>query len=79
MVLCFGVWHGCVLVLGVPIACPVAMIVARRQFQQHIVARIRVWRDMTGDGIGYDCEYTMRAAALPFGFSTVNTGYWDTG
>ena len=52
-----------------------AMIVVRRQFQQHIVASIRVWRDMTGDGIAYDFEYTMRAAALHFGFSTVNTGY----
>ena len=79
MVRCFGVWHGCVRVLAVPIACPVAMIVVRRRFQQHIVARIRVWWDMTGDGIGYDFEYTMRAAALHFGFSTVNTGYWDTG
>ena len=54
------------------------MIVARRQFQQHIVARIRVWRDMTGDGIGYDFEYTMRAADVNFGLSTVNTGYWNT-
>ena len=44
---------------------------------KHIVARIRVLRDMTGDGIGYDFEYTMRAATLHF--STVNTGYWDTG
>ena len=74
-----GVWHGCVRVVGVPIACPVAMIGVRRRFQQHIVARIRVWRDMTGDGIGYDFEYTMRAAALHFGFFTVNTGLWDTG
>ena len=73
MARCFGVWHGCVRVLGVPIACPVAMIMVRRRFQQHIVAR--VWRDMTGDGIAYDFEYTMRAAALHFGFSTVNTGY----
>ena len=24
-------------------------------------------------------EYTMPAAAVQFGFSTVNTGYWDTG
>ena len=79
MIRCFGVWHGCVRVLGVPIACTVAMIVVRRRFPQHIVARIRVWREMTGDGIGYDFEYTMRAAALHFGFSTVNTGYWDTG
>ena len=55
------------------------MIVVRRQFQQHIVASIRVWRDMTGDCIAYDFEYTMRAAALHPGFSTVNTGYWDTG
>ena len=55
------------------------MIVIRRQFQQHIIARIGVWRDMTGDGIGYDFEYTMRAAAGRFGFSTVNTGYWNTG
>ena len=55
------------------------MIVVRRRFQQHMVARIRGRRDMTGDGVGYDFEYTMRAAALPFGFSTVNTGYWDTG
>ena len=53
------------------------MVVVRRRFQQHVVARIRVWRDMTGDGIGYDFEYTMRAATLHF--STVNTGYWDTG
>ena len=75
----FGVWHGCVRVLGVPIACPVAMTLVRRQFQQHIVARIRGWPDMTGDGIGYDFEYTMRAAAGRFGFSTVNTGYWNTG
>ena len=79
MIRCFGVWHGCVCVLSVPIACPVAMIVVWRQFQQHIVARIRVWRDMTGVGIGYDFEYTMRAAAVHFGFSTVNTGYWNTG
>ena len=49
------------------------MIVVRRQFQQHIVARVRVWRDMTGGGIGYDVEYTMRAAAAHFVFSTVNT------
>ena len=75
MARCFRVWHGCVRVLGVPIACPVAMIVVRRRFQQHIVPRIRVWRDMTGDGIGY-FEYTMRAAALHF--STVNTDYCDT-
>ena len=73
---CFGVWYGCVRVLGVPI--PVAMIVVRRQFQQHTVARIWVCRDMTGDGIGYDFEYTMRAAAVHFGFSTVNKGYWNT-
>ena len=79
MVRCFGVWHGCVRVLGVPIACPAAMVVVRRRFQQHVVARIRVWRDMTGDGIGYDFEYTMWAATLHFAFSTVNTGYWDTG
>ena len=75
MARCFGVWHGCVRVLGVPIACPVAIIVIRRRFQQHVVARIGVWRDMSGDGIGYDFEY-MRAAALHF--PTVNTGYWDT-
>ena len=55
------------------------MIVVRRQFQQHLVAKIRVWRDMTGNGIGYDFEYTMRAAAVHFGFSTDNTGYWNTG
>ena len=55
------------------------MIVVRRQFQQHIVTRIRVWRDMTCDGIGYDFEYTRRAAAMHLGFSTVNTGYWNTG
>ena len=79
MVRYFGVWHGYVGVLGIPIACPVAMIVVRRRFQQHIVARIRVWRDMASDGVGYDCEYTMRAAAVHFGFSTVNTGYWNTG
>ena len=24
-------------------------------------------------------EYTMRAAAVHFGFSTVNTDYWNTG
>ena len=59
MVRCFGVWHGCVRVLGVPIACPVTMIVVRRQLQQYIVARIRVWRYMTGDGIGYDFEHTI--------------------
>ena len=76
MIRCFGVWHGCVRVLGVLIPC--LMIVVRRQFQQHIVARVRVWRDMTGDGIGYDFEYTMRAAAVHFGFSTVNKGYWNT-
>ena len=70
---------GCVCVLGVPIASPVAMIVVRRRFQQHIVAKIRVWRNMRGDGVGYDFEYTMRVATLHFGFSTVNTGYWDTG
>ena len=79
MVRCFGVWHGCVRVLDVSIACPVAMNVVRRRFQHHIVARIRVWRDITDDGIGYDFEYTMRAAALHFGFSAVNTSYWDTG
>ena len=67
MVRCVGVWHGCVRVLGVPIACPVAMIVVRRRFQEHIVARTRVWRDMTGDRIGYNFEYTMRTAALHFG------------
>ena len=78
MVRCFGVWHGRVRVLGVPIACSVAMIGVRRQFQQHIVARIRVRRDMTGDGIGYDFEYTMRVAVVHFGFPTVNTGYWNT-
>ena len=75
MVRCFGVWHGYVRVLGVRIACLVAMIVVRRQSQQHIVARIRVWQDVTGDGIGYDFEYIMRAAAVHFGFSTVATGY----
>ena len=79
MVRCFGVWHGCVRVLGAPIACPVAMIVVRRQFQQNIVALIGVWRDMTGDGVGYDFEYTMQAATVNFYFSTVNTGYWNTG
>ena len=79
MVRYFGVWHGRVRLLGVHIAYPVAMIVVRRRFQQHIVARIRVWRDMTGDGIGYDFEYTMRAADVNFGLSTVNTGYWNTG
>ena len=50
-----------------------------RRFQQHIVARIGVWRDMSGDGIGYDFEYTVRAAVGHFGFSTVNMGYWNTG
>ena len=75
MARCFRVWHGCVRVLGVPIACPVAIIVVRRRFQQHIVARNGVWRDMSGDGIGYDFEYTMRAAASHFVFSMVNTGY----
>ena len=79
MVRCFGVWLGCVRVLGMPIACPVAMIVVRRQFQQHNIARIRVWRDMTGNGIEYDFEYIVRAAAVHFGFSTVNTGYCNTG
>ena len=79
MVRCFGVWYGCGRVLGLPIGCPVAMIVVRRQIQQHIVIRIRVWRDIPGDDIGYDFEYTMRAAAVHFGFSTINTGYWNTG
>ena len=55
------------------------MIVVRRQFQQHIVARTRVWRNLTGDYIWYDFEYTVWVAAVPFGFSTVNTGYWNTG
>ena len=58
---------------------PRRMIIVGRPLQQHIVARIRVWRNLTGDGIWYNFEYTMRAAALHFGFSTVNTGYWDTG
>ena len=40
------------------------MIVVRRQFQQNIVALIGVWRDMTGDGVGYDFEYTMQAATV---------------
>ena len=64
MVRCFGVWHGCVRVPGLPIAYPVATIVVRRQFKQHIVARIRIWRNLTGDGIGYDFEYTMFLASL---------------
>ena len=33
---------------------------------------------MTGDDIGYDFEYTRRAAAVQFGFSAANTGYWNT-
>ena len=74
-----GIWHGCARVLGVPIACPVAIIVVWRQLQQHIVARIRGWRNMTGKGIEYDFEYTMRAAAMHFCLSTVNTGYLNTG
>ena len=44
--------------------CPVAMIVVRGRFQQHIVARIKVWQGMTCDGIGYDFEYNMRVAPL---------------
>ena len=56
------------------------MIIVSRKLQQHIVARISVWRNLTGDGIWYDFEYTMRAAAVPFGFSsTVNTGYLNCG
>ena len=55
------------------------MVVVRRQFQQHIVARIRIWWDMTGDGIGYEFEYTRRAAGMQFGFSMANTSYWNTG
>ena len=80
MVQCFGVWRGCIRVLGLPIACSVAMIVVRPQFQQNIVARIRVWRTLTGGGIWYDFEHTMRAAAVHFGFSsTVNTVFLDAG
>ena len=78
MVRRFGVWNGGVRVLGLPIGSPAAIIVVRRRFQQHIVARIRVWREVTGDGIGYDVEYIMRVVALHFGFPTVNMGYWDT-
>ena len=56
------------------------MIIVSRKLQQHIVARISVWRNLTGDGIWYDFEYTMRAAAVPFGFSSmVNTGYLNCG
>ena len=55
------------------------MIVVRRQSQQDIVAKTRGWRDMTDDGIGYDFEHTRRAVAVQFGFSTANTGYWNTG
>ena len=58
----------------------VGMIVVGRQLQQHIAARIRVWPNLAGEGIWYDFEYTMRAAAVPFGLSsTANTGYLNTG
>ena len=34
----------------------------------HIVARIRVWLEVTCDGIGYYFERIVRVAALHFGF-----------
>ena len=79
MVRCFGVSHSCVRVLGVPIACPIAMTVVRRRFHQHIVARTIIWRDMTGDGIAYDFEYALRTAAVYSDVSMVNAGDRNTG
>jgi hypothetical protein len=59
----FGVWHGHTRVHGLPIACPVATLVVRRRFQQHIIDMTRVWRTSAGKYDWHDFEYTVRAAA----------------
>ena len=56
------------------------MTVVGLPLHQLIVARIRDWRNLTGDDIWYEFDYTIPAATVPFGFSfTVNTGYVNTG
>ena len=49
---------------GLPIACPAATCVARRQFQQHIIDMTRIWRNSAGEYDWYDFEYAVRAAAV---------------
>ena len=41
----FGVWHGYTRTHGLPIACPAATLVVRRQFQLDIFDMTRVWRN----------------------------------
>ena len=58
----FGVWHGHTRAHGLPIACPAATHVVRRQLQQHIVVMTRVWRNSAGTYDGHDFEHTVCAA-----------------
>ena len=59
---------------GLPIAYPSATRVVRRQFQQHIVDRTRVWRNSAREYDWYDLEYTVRTAAVLAGDMGLSDG-----
>ena len=58
-----GAWHGPTRVHGSLITYPVATLVIRRQFQQHMVNMTRVWRNSAGTYDWHDFEYRVRVAA----------------